>query len=76
MAVKTWQTLKIQYCEHAGCEVSMEAEIILPAEWLPEQAPRVIAHRCSRGLECNLDGRSSCIWAGTNPTFDPFLEAG
>ena len=75
MAVKTWQTIKIRYCDHAGCEVGMEAEIVLPAEWLPESAPRVVAHRCSHGLQCNLDERASCIWSGTNPVFDPFSES-
>jgi hypothetical protein len=74
MAVKTWQTLKIKYCQHAGVEVGLEAEVVYPAEWLPDQPPRVNAHRCSHGLACNLDGRPSCIWAGTNPVFDPFLE--
>jgi hypothetical protein len=72
MAQKTWQTLKIRYCEHAGQEVSMDAEVILPAEWLPEGPPRVIAHRCSRAVDCNLDNRASCVWAGTNPGYDPF----
>lgn len=75
MAVKTWQTLKIRYCDHAGCEVGLEAEIVLPAEWLPETAPRVLSHRCSNGVRCNLEERPSCIWAGTNPTFDPYLES-
>lgn len=72
MAQKTWQTLKIRYCEHADQEVSMDAEVILPAEWLPEGPPRVIAHRCSRAVDCNLDNRASCVWAGTNPGYDPF----
>jgi hypothetical protein len=54
--------------------VTLEAELVYPAEWLPDQAPQVQAHRCSCGLECNLDERPSCVWAGTNPAFDPFLE--
>jgi hypothetical protein len=74
MAVKTWQTIKIKYCHHAGVEVGLEAEIVYPSEWLPDQAPRIQAHRCSHGLACNLDGRPSCIWAGTNPAYDPFIE--
>lgn len=71
MTVKTWQTIKIQYCHHANAEVSLEAQLVYPAEWLPDQPPRVTAHRCSQGLRCNLDGRPSCIWAGTNPFYDP-----
>ena len=74
MAEKMWQIIKIRYCDHAGEEVAMEAEMVFPADLLPDQQPRIIAHRCSRALACNLDNRASCIWAGTNPTFDPFAE--
>jgi hypothetical protein len=74
MAVRTWQPIKVCFCDHAGVEVALEAELIYPAELLPDQNPRVVAHRCSRAIDCNLDGRASCIWAGTNPAFDPFKE--
>jgi hypothetical protein len=72
MASKTWQPIKVTFCQHAGQPVSLEAEIIYPPEILPDQAPRVVAHRCSLALVCNLDGRASCVWAGTNPAIDPF----
>jgi hypothetical protein len=72
--MKSWQVIKVRYCHHAGAEVDMEAQVVYPPELLPDSGPRVIAHRCSRAVACNLDGRSSCIWAGTNPTFDPFIE--
>ena len=74
VAIKVWQAVKVCYCDHAGSEVALEAEVIYPAEWLPDTPPQVQAHRCSHGLECNLKNRPSCIWAGTNPTFDPFRE--
>ncbi len=74
MAHKVWQVVKVRYCEHAGDEVAMEAEMIFPSDILPDQQPRIVAHRCSRGLACNLVGHASCIWAGTNPVFDPFAE--
>jgi hypothetical protein len=74
MADKAWQVIKVRYCDHAGAEVAMEAELVFPAEHLPVQQPRVIAHRCSHAIACNLDNRASCVWAGTNPTFDPFVE--
>jgi hypothetical protein len=74
MAEKSWQVIKVRYCHHAGQEVNLEAEMIYPAEFLPDQQPRVNAHRCSHAFACNLDGRASCVWAGTNPTFDPFIE--
>jgi hypothetical protein len=75
MSVKTWQPIKLQFCHHADQEVALEAELVYPAEWLPEQAPRVLSHRCSHAVDCNLDGRPSCIWAGTNPNIDPFIES-
>ena len=75
MAEISWQVIKRMYCDHANTDVGLEAQLVYPAEWLPEQAPRVLSHRCTHGVDCNLDGRASCIWAGTNPTFDPFKEA-
>ena len=76
MSEKTWQAIKIRYCHHVDQEVALEAELVYPPEWLPDQAPRVLAHRCSNAMDCNLDGRPSCIWAGTNPSVDPFIEEG
>jgi hypothetical protein len=75
MAVKVWQTIKVQHCRHSGGEVSLEAEVLLPEEHMPDQRPRVVAHRCSRGAECGLLDRGACVWAGTNPAYDPFTEA-
>jgi hypothetical protein len=74
MAVKVWQTIKVQNCRHAGGNVSLEAEVLLPEEHIPDQSPRIVAHRCSRGVECGLMDEASCVWSGTNPTYDPFAE--
>lgn len=74
MSEKIWEPIKICYCHHVDQEVALEAELVYPPEWLPHQRPRVLAHRCSQALLCNLDGRPSCIWAGTNPVIDPFIE--
>jgi hypothetical protein len=74
MTEKTWETEKICYCQHVNQQVALQAEVVFPAEWLPDQAPRILAHRCSKGLECNLDDRAACLWAGSNPAFDPFQE--
>jgi hypothetical protein len=72
MAQRTWQTIKVSYCQRIGKEVSFEAEVIYPDDLMPDQPPRVIAHRCEYGVQCNLEGTPSCIWAGTNPNYDPF----
>jgi len=75
MATRMWQQLKICYCHHIDQEVALEVEEVYPAEWLPDLEPvRVLGHRCSHGMMCNLDGRVSCLWAGTNPSIDPFVE--
>jgi hypothetical protein len=74
MIIRSWDTIKVIYCHHADTDVGMQADVVYPPEWLPDQPPRVLGHRCSHGAECNLMGKPSCIWAGTNPNFDPFLE--
>lgn len=74
MAKKEWESIKISFCHHTGQEVALEAELIYPSDIMPDQQPRVVAHRCSLAVDCNLEGKGSCIWAGTNPVIDPFLE--
>lgn len=74
MAEKVWETIKVQFCEHAGCEVSLDGQMVYAAEFLPDQPPRIIAHRCSRAMECALFNQPACVWAGTNPAYDPFAE--
>lgn len=67
-----WKPMKAVYCEKAEQEVALEVKVVYPAEFLPEQPPRVLAHRCSAALDCNMLDRPSCIWTGTLPGFDPF----
>ncbi len=75
MATRVWQTIKVQHCPHAGGEVALEAEVLYPEEHLPEQGPRIVAHRCSKGIECSLThSEAACVWTGTNPDYDPFTE--
>lgn len=74
MAKVTWETLKTRYCIHVKDDVDLEAEMVFPADQMPDQAPRILAHRCSRGLECNMDEKGTCVWAGSNPAYDPFEE--
>ncbi len=74
MAFKTWQSIKTRYCNHAGCEVALQAETVYPAEYLPDQLPRVLAHRCSKAMDCMLYQKAACVWSGGNPAYDPFKE--
>jgi hypothetical protein len=74
VAEKRWESIKIRQCEHVGKQVTLDAEVIYPAEFMPDQPPQVVGHRCSHAYVCNGDDRASCVWAGTNPTYDPFKE--
>jgi hypothetical protein len=75
MSNREWQVVKVRHCHHVDKEVGLEAQVVFPAEFLPDQPPRILAHRCSAAMSCNQDGRPSCIWAGTNPAYDPFSES-
>ena len=71
MAQKMWQIAKICYCERVGHEIRLETEVVYPAEYLPYQPPRVLAHRCSNALECNKIDKMVCAYCGTNPNYKP-----
>ena len=47
MAEKSWQTLKVQFCDHVGQEVNLQVEAVYPPEHLPDQSPRLVGHRCT-----------------------------
>jgi hypothetical protein len=72
MACVTWKAIKVQYCERVDEPVALQARVVYPASILPEQPPRILAHRCSKGLECNQIDKPTCLWAGTLPGYDPF----
>ena len=71
MAQKQWQVEKVHYCEHVEQEVALEVEVVYPAEHLPDQPPHVIAHRCSKALECNALDKLVCAYCFTNPDVKP-----
>ena len=72
MAEKKWYVSKVCYCEHVGHEIALETQVVLPSEYLPEQPPRVIAHRCSYIIECNGINKPTCSLNGTNPNYRCF----
>ena len=71
MAQKKWKVSKIRYCEHVGHEIKLEAQVVYPADHLPDQLPRVIANRCSNAVVCNKMDKMVCAWCGTNPNVKP-----
>jgi hypothetical protein len=71
VAKRTWVRQKMVKCARVDALVALEAELVFPAEVMPDQPPRVLAHRCSHGMECNSFDRPVCQWAGSLPGFDP-----
>ncbi len=71
MTAKIVKVEKSAYCERLRENVVIEIEMAYAAENLPDYAPRILAKRCVRAVECNGDERSSCIFCGTNPNFNP-----
>jgi len=74
MAEKSWEVIKVRYCQHAAKDVGLEVEAVYPAEWMPDQPARIVAPRCSHAFSCSLDPRPACVWAGSNPAYDPFKD--
>ena len=72
MSWLTWEPIKECECERIGERVALEVKVVYPADFMPDQPPRVLAHRCSKGLECNRIEKPACVWAGTSPGYDPF----
>lgn len=75
MAETAWEKSKTIYCDHVDCQVALEVEVAYPSEHLPDQLPRILARRCSHGKECSLLEKAACVWAGTNPNYDPFDQS-
>lgn len=71
MTQKYWQTQKSCFCERVGHEIRIETQMVFPAEHLPDQPPRILAHRCSSAIECNALNKMVCAYSGTNPDFKP-----
>ena len=72
MAKRMWQVQMLKYCEHVGHEIALENEVVYPADFLPDQPPRILANRCSNAVQCNtMFDKPVCSWCGTNPTHDP-----
>ncbi len=71
MTIRAWQVEKIAYCEYVGHEIALEAEVVYPADELPDLTPRIVAHRCSNAIECNAMDKPVCRWCATNPNYSP-----
>jgi len=70
MTQTKWQVSKVRYCEHVGQNVSLEVQVVIPADQLPDQ-PHVLAHRCSMAMDCNKMEKMVCAYCFTNPDEKP-----
>ena len=71
MATVIWRPVQTKRCERVGQIATLEVQLVYPAESLPDQPARVRARRCSLALRCNQQDRATCVWAGTQPEYDP-----
>jgi hypothetical protein len=72
MPIEAWEPIKKAHCDRIDEEVALEARVIYPAEFLPDQPGRILAHRCSQSISCSVLDRPTCCWAGSWPGYDPF----
>ena len=69
MTEKTWETLKVQYCQHVDEKVGLQAQVVYPPDMMPDQPARILAHRCSHGLPATwMDARAASGLARTQPS--------
>lgn len=74
MAQKSWKPVKVRYCDRVDSDVTYEIQVMNAPDIMPDQPPRILARRCSKGMECNVANHPGCFWSGTNPLYDPFAE--
>lgn len=71
MSQKQWQVTNKMFCERVAREIRLETQVVYPADHLPDQPPRVLAHRCSNAIECNKLEKMACVYSATNPDYIP-----
>ena len=75
MAHISWKVVKKHWCDLMEQEAELIEERVYPDDPVPDsgEAYRVLARKCSFGIECNTAGYY-CRWAWTNPEYDPFAD--
>ncbi|MGA2112192.1 MAG: hypothetical protein ABSG98_08600 [Anaerolineales bacterium] len=75
MTTVLWRPVQTKLCERVGEVATLEVQLVFPGELLPDQPPRVRSRRCSLALQCNQLDLATCIWAGTQPEYDPLGQS-
>jgi hypothetical protein len=71
MAVCTWEMSETRFCDHIHQDVALETQLVFPADFLPDQNPRILSHRCSQGGHCTLFSQPTCVWVDILPALKP-----
>ena len=67
-----WVPVKKQWCNVLQGEAELLEQRVYPSEIIPDtEAYRVISHKCTAAIACNLMG-CHCQWAYTSPGNDRF----
>lgn len=67
-----WEPLRIICCDRVGEDVTLQLKVVYPLDILPDQPPRVLARRCSKGEDCNQPNHPACLWSGKLSGYEPF----
>ena len=62
MAWESWRTVKQTRCEIMDEEITLHSRLAFAADNLPDQPPRVLAHRCSSAEHCDHFDQPKCPW--------------
>lgn len=75
MTTTAWVVVDTIQCDRVG----QKADLLEQREYFEHQLTdvgrpyRVLAHKCSFGLECNL-AEQRCQWSYINPNYNPFSK--
>lgn len=73
MARVVWEPVQARFCARLEQWVTPEVLRAYPADVLPDQPPRLLGRRCPQAELCNRIERPTCVWAGTQPDYDPLI---
>jgi hypothetical protein len=62
MAWESWRAGKQTHCEVMDEKVTLQSRLAFAADNLPDQPPRVLAHRCSSAENCDHFDQNKCPW--------------
>ena len=60
---RTVEKISCRYCSHAKSEITLTTSFVFPANFLPDQPPRLLSRECSHYFDCNLVNKKACTYA-------------